>query len=509
MMHAHTYTHARRNTQKLGFVLEKKRDKMADYDVIVLGTGLKECVLSTLLSLHGQRILHIDGNNYYGGESASVSPLEELYRRFKLPDDNKCLGQGREWNVDLAPKFFLANEELVKILMHTEVTRYVDFRVVEGSYVYKAGRLHKIPATEEEALTSDLMGMFDKRRFRKLLHFAQNFDRKRPLTFQDMDPEKTTTRELFTHFDLGPDVLEFTGHAIALHRRESYVEQPYTETIERIKLYCESLARHNSSPYLYPVYGLAELPHGFARLSAEFGTSFLLNKPVDEIVMENGKVKAVKSEGKMFQCKQLICDPSYVASRVKREGRVIRVICLLNHPVKNTHEANSCQIIIPQTQLRNRKSDIFISVVSHLHNVSSDGMYIATVSTKIETNNPEKEVQPGLELLEPIIQKFVKVSHLLAPTDDGRKSQVTTLLQGLFKRQYRKGITRAFFLSRCLSPALLMKRTILGASMKISRTCTGASPALISAVFGRSGTSQPVLKRARTDPKAEPRLCVV
>lgn len=34
------------------------------------------------------------------------------------------------------------------------------------------------------------------------------------------------------------------------------------------------------------------------RLSAEYGGTFLLNRAVDEIVMDNGKVKAVKSEGK-------------------------------------------------------------------------------------------------------------------------------------------------------------------------------------------------------------------
>lgn len=35
------------------------------------------------------------------------------------------------------------------------------------------------------------------------------------------------------------------------------------------------------------------------RLSAEYGGTFLLNRAVDEIVMENGKVNAVKSEGKV------------------------------------------------------------------------------------------------------------------------------------------------------------------------------------------------------------------
>ena len=44
-----------------------------EYDAIVLGTGLKECILSGLLSVDGLKVLHIDRNNYYGGQSASLN----------------------------------------------------------------------------------------------------------------------------------------------------------------------------------------------------------------------------------------------------------------------------------------------------------------------------------------------------------------------------------------------------------------------------------------------------
>ncbi|XP_063282304.1 rab GDP dissociation inhibitor beta-like isoform X1 [Pelobates fuscus] len=394
-----------------------------EYDVIVLGTGLKECVLSGIMSVNGKKVLHIDRNHYYGGESASITPLEELYRRFNVIGPPEPMGRGREWNVDLIPKFLMAHGQLVKLLLYTEVTRYIDFKVVDGSYVYKSGRIHKVPCTEDEALASDLLGIFDKRRFRKFLVFVVNFNEHDAKTHQDIDPKKMTMRELYRRFDLGPDIMAFTGHALALYRTDDYLDLPCLETINRIKLYYESLTKYCKSPYLYPLYGLGELPQGFARLSALYGGIYMLNKPVDEIIMEKGHVVGVKSEGEIAHCKKLICDPSYVPDQVKKIGQVIRVICILSHPIRNTNECTSCQIIIPQTQV-NRKSDIYVCMVSCSHCVASDGKYVAIISTTVETENPEKEIQPAIELLEPIDQKFVTIADQYIPKHDGIKNQI-------------------------------------------------------------------------------------
>ena len=46
--------------------------------MIVLGTGLKECILSGLLSVSGKKVLHMDKNDYYGGESASLNLKQAL-----------------------------------------------------------------------------------------------------------------------------------------------------------------------------------------------------------------------------------------------------------------------------------------------------------------------------------------------------------------------------------------------------------------------------------------------
>ncbi|XP_055509389.1 rab GDP dissociation inhibitor beta [Leucoraja erinacea] len=395
-----------------------------EYDVIVLGTGLTECILSGIMSVKGKKVLHMDRNSYYGGESASITPLEDLYKRFNLPGSPpESMGRGRDWNVDLIPKFLMANGQLVKMLLYTEVTRYLDFKVVEGSYVYKKGKIYKVPSTETEALASNLLSFMEKNRYRKLLQRVALYDENDSSTWDGFDPKKTTMRNMYEKCNLGKDVMDFTGHALALYRTDDYLDQPCLETINRIKLYSESLARYGKSPYLYPLYGLGELPQGFARLSAIYGGTYMLNKPIEEIVMENGRVVGVKSEGEVARCKQLICDPSYVSDRVKKVGQVIRVICILGHPIKTIANVNSCQIIIPQNQV-NRKSDIYICMISHAHNVAAQGKYIAIISTTVETSDPEKEIQPALNLLEPVEQKFVCISDMYLPVDLGTETQI-------------------------------------------------------------------------------------
>ena len=50
-------------------------------------------------------------------------------------------------------------------------------------------------------------------------------------------------------------------------------------------------------------------------------------------------------------------------------------------------------------------ADIYVCMISFAHNVAAQGKYIAIASTTVETKEPEKEIRPALELLEPIEQK--------------------------------------------------------------------------------------------------------
>jgi len=394
-----------------------------EYDAIILGTGLKECILSGVLSVEGKKVLHMDRNSYYGGESASLN-LNQLFEKFKKTTPSDKLGANRDYNVDVIPKFLMSQGTLVNILVKTDVTRYLEFKAVDGSFVAQGGKVYKVPSTGAEALKSSLMGILEKRRCQKFLEFIGEYEESNPKTHQGLNLRKNTIKEVFDHFGLKADTIDFIGHAMALKDNDSYLTQPAWDTIERIKLYGESVLRYGNSPYIYPLYGLAEMPQGFARLSAIYGGTYMLNKPVEEIIYgSDGKVTGVKSEGEIAKCKLVIGDPSYFTDKSKKVGQVASCICILSAPVPGTNDAESAQIIISAKEVK-RKYDIYISVVSYAHNVAPKGRYIALVSTTVETANPEQELAEGIKLLGKVDEIFYNIRDLYEPLEDGKKDQI-------------------------------------------------------------------------------------
>merc|ERR1712188_301664 len=352
------------------------------YDAIVLGTGLKECILSGLLSVSGMKVLHMDRNDYYGAESASLNLTQilEQHRGGATPDES--FGRPTDYMFDLVPKFIMATGVLVDMLIKTDVTKYLEIKSVDGSYVVKGSKAHK-----------------------------------------GFDLDNAPMADVFKKFGLESNTIDFIGHALALHLNDAYLEQPAAPTLEKIRLYFESLMRYDNSPYIYPLYGLGELPQAFARLSAIYGGTYMLCKPIEQVLVEDGVFTGVVSEGATAKAKFVIGDPSYFPDRVRKTGQVVRMICLLDHEVAKTNHSGSAQIINPQKQTK-RNSDIYVTIVSSTHCVTPAGKYIATISTTVETDNPEAECAAGLALIEPVLEKFVVVSDTFAPNDDGTDNKI-------------------------------------------------------------------------------------
>jgi len=253
--------------------------------------------------------------------------------------------------------------------------------------------------------------------------FVQDYNVDDPRTHNGLDLRRVTCKELFTKYKLSEGTGDFIGHAMALYRDEAYLAQPALDMVQRIRLYASSLMRYGKSPYIYPMWGLGELPQAFARLSAVYGGVYMLHQAVDKVVFgDDGNVCGVISGGMYAKCKAVVADPSYFPDRVEKRGRVVRAICILSHPVTPNGEKSS-QIIIPQSQT-GRKSDIYIFCCSYEHKVAANGKYIAIVSTTVETDVPFEELQLGIKLLGAVDEVIYDTYDLLAPTGGAYKNEV-------------------------------------------------------------------------------------
>ena len=58
--------------------------------------------------------------------------------------------------------------------------------------------MYKVPANDLEALSSPLMGFFEKRKAVKFFKFVQDWEEEKPETHQGMDVHNVTAQEVFT-----------------------------------------------------------------------------------------------------------------------------------------------------------------------------------------------------------------------------------------------------------------------------------------------------------------------
>ena len=281
----------------------------------------------------------------------------------------------------------MANGELTNILVSTDVTRYIEFKQMAGSYVQQGqgsrATVAKVPSDAGEALRSPLMGLFEKRRARNFLNWVGNFKEEDPKTHNGMNLAQTTMRQVYDKFGLEESTRDFIGHSMALFASDEYVDSKgmAKDCVERIRLYVNSMARYGKSPYIYPLYGLGELPQGFARLSAIYGGTYMLNTNIDEVKYgSDGKVSGIRAtmkergeegEGMKFEtkCSKILADPSYFPGKAQVVAHLVKAICILNHPIDKTDNADSLQLIIPQSQVG--REAWYVHPQAHLHTSSN------------------------------------------------------------------------------------------------------------------------------------------
>ncbi|XP_035397052.1 rab proteins geranylgeranyltransferase component A 1 [Cygnus atratus] len=116
----------------------------AEFDVVVVGTGLPESIIAAACARSGQRVLHVDSRNYYGGNWASFSFSGLLSWIKENQEKSDISDECEDWR-----KLILENEEVIslnkkdKTIEHVEAFCFGDQDSAKD--VEEAGALPKLP----------------------------------------------------------------------------------------------------------------------------------------------------------------------------------------------------------------------------------------------------------------------------------------------------------------------------------------------------------------------------
>ncbi|KAK4550781.1 hypothetical protein LTR36_000360 [Oleoguttula mirabilis] len=311
-----------------------------EWDVVISGTGLPQSLLALALSRSGKNILHLDRNDYYGGNEAalSLSEAEEWaskhggsaedatstlrHASIVRPDvdetTEKRLGFSRAYSLALAPQLIYTRSNLLPALVSSRTHSQLDFQAVGSWFTVDAQvdgpdfqpKLAKVPTGREDVFQDNTLNLRAKRSLMKFLRFVGGYDDETESQRWNEVKDKMVAWSLQEQFGIA-DAPIAPLLALAL-TSEASVDTSMEQAVPRIARHLRStgLFGPGFSAVLPKWGGLAEIAQVACRACAVGGGVYVLNKAITTAnITGNGDMSVELSDGETITTKWLVGYP--------------------------------------------------------------------------------------------------------------------------------------------------------------------------------------------------------
>eukprot|EP00800_Vazella_pourtalesii_P021800 TRINITY_DN8245_c0_g1_i1.p1 TRINITY_DN8245_c0_g1~~TRINITY_DN8245_c0_g1_i1.p1 ORF type:complete len:684 (+),score=199.45 TRINITY_DN8245_c0_g1_i1:38-2089(+) len=235
--------------------------------------------------------------------------------------------QYRTFTFDLFPKLIYATDPFVDTIVKSSVTKYLEFKAVNKIVTVLDGSLTVVPASRADVFTSKTVSVLEKRLLMRFVTFVMELDRH---TDETQQYNSRPFLEFMEHMGLNAKLKSLIKSSIAQVEDDTMTEV----ALERSQFYLQSIGRYSNSPYLWPVYGIGELPQAFCRMSAVFGGLYMLRKEIWYLeLVERDGVKTCSSvcdaENTTFLCNHIVLAASLLPD-TRPTARYSRAILVTN-----------------------------------------------------------------------------------------------------------------------------------------------------------------------------------
>lgn len=286
-------------------------------------------------------------------EKSQPPQIPELFRRRaapKPPINKDMLYEDfeqyfRQFNIDLAPKMLFSRGPLVEAIVSANISHYAEFKSVNRILTHLNGSIEDVPCSRSDVFSSKLISAIEKRTLMKFLTFCIDYE-SHENEYQDFVDKPYV--EFLKSRRLTPNLQHFVLHAIAM-------VTPTTTTVPGLKAtkeFLQSLGRYGNSPFIWPIYGIGELPQAFCRMCAVFGGIYCLRKSADSIIVDpsDNICTGVMLDGQLLKCKWLIVEHSYLPKTLQKETTkfVSRAVFITDKSLRVSDNRNVTLLAMPR-----------------------------------------------------------------------------------------------------------------------------------------------------------------
>ncbi|BEJ16852.1 hypothetical protein CspHIS471_0602530 [Cutaneotrichosporon sp. HIS471] len=322
------------------------------FDVVVLGTGLAQSIVAAALAKAGHSVLHLDPNEYYGGEQASLT-LDELVAWAGQRADSSSSSPStyvasqrityshasatpltpaleadrRRYSLSLFPSLMPSRGELIDTLIASDVSKYVEFKLLNGVHMASGSGFERVPGSKEDVFKDKSISLPEKRKLMKALMFAAGeFEDDPLLVGKEADPIMSFLKSAF---GLGDKLVQAIAYALAFADEN----EPALPALCRARRYFRSMGRYGPSPFLVGQYGGAgEVAQGFCRACAVFGGTYILGSEgaPSDIVVDQGVSLRISAHPTPISATHLVAPPGFLEDKpgvMRTSAHLIAITC--------------------------------------------------------------------------------------------------------------------------------------------------------------------------------------
>ena len=183
------------------------------------------------------------------------------------------LNDSKFFAIDVIPGMVPCDGDLVHLLKEANVGRYIDFKLLEATYVYlpTLERFEKVPATKEDVFQNKSLSLIEKRKVMKCLTMIQTMDEEQlSMSLHQETPFADFLQKWLP--DAWIDVMLYACAGATSSQEQMTTEQG----ARRVRQMFQSMSIYGPSAYLLPMYGVSEIAQAFCRVSAIYGATYRL-----------------------------------------------------------------------------------------------------------------------------------------------------------------------------------------------------------------------------------------